>query len=327
MLKLLNRYLFVGLLIATSSIDGIASPVESKLLPLIPREAQIVAGIEDPHNPDTRGHMLLVTANNTFDFDDCQSLTGVDMHRGIDETIWVAASSQQGELNEHMLLVAGRHDRQHIFQAAERNGMTTGFYRGLEVLLVKPFAREQEQMHDTRWMAILDGQAVVFGTPWLVKKALDRYVDHEPPDPHVAGRLGRLHPLVNSWNVLVMPHEISSKHGGLRQSPAPWIDLLGRDMVEAADELTLGIRYGSTARVDFVVRTADNCTTSCGADGTARWHVFQASSSQRLRPRIENLSIEQNLIRGSIVLPGKELSACFKSVSCDEPARRIEPDR
>jgi hypothetical protein len=317
MVNLLNRFLLAGLLIAASPIDGFASPVQSKLLPLIPREAQIVAGIEDPRNPDTRGHLLLVTVKNTFDFDDCQSLTGVDTHRGVDETIWIAASSPQGELNEHLLLVAGRFDREHIFQAAERNGVATGFYRGLEVLFVKPFAREQAQMHDIRWMAILDGQAVVFGTPWLVKKALDRYVGHEPADPHVAEWLERLHPQVNSWNVLVMPHEVLSKHAALGQSPAPWIDLLGKDIVDGADELTLGIRFGSTARVDFVVRTADDRRTTCGADGPARRHLFEAGSFQRLRPRFENLLIERNLVQGSIVLPGKELNACFTSVSCD----------
>lgn len=327
MLNLLNRFLFAGLLIAAFPIGGFASPAQSKLLRLIPREAQIVAGIEDPRNPDTRGHLLLVTVNNTFDFDDCQSLTGVDTHRGIDETIWLAASSPQGELNEHLLLVAGRFDREHIFQAAEGNGAASGFYRGLEVLLVKPFAREQVQVHDMRWLAILDGQTVVFGTPWLVKKALDRYVGHEPADPLVVERLERLHPQVNSWNVLVMPHEVFSKHAALGQSQPPWIDLLGKDMVDGADELTLGIRFGSTARVDFVVRTSDNRRTCCGADGSARRDVFEASSFQRLRTRVENLSIGQNLIEGTIALPGKELVACFTSVLCDGPVTRLQADR
>jgi hypothetical protein len=256
MLTLLNRFLFAGLLIAGSPIHGFASPVQSKLLTLIPRDAQVVAGVEDPGNPDTRGHLLLVTVKSPFDFDDCLSLTGVDTHRGVDETIWIAASSPQGKLNEHMLLVTGRFDREHIFQAAEQNGATTSIYRGLEVLLVKPFAREERQMHDTRWMAILDGRTVVFGTPWLVQKALDRYVSHEPADPLVADRLGRLHPHVNSWSVLVMAHGMSLKHAALEQSSAPWIDLLGKDLLEGADELTLGIRYGSTSRVDFVIRKA-----------------------------------------------------------------------
>lgn len=319
MLSLLNRFVFVGLLIAASPIHGFASPARSKLLPLIPREAQVVAGVEDPGNPDTRGHLLLVTVKNAFDFDDCLSLTGVDTHRGVDETIWIAASSLQGELNEHMLLVTGRFDREHIFMAAEQNGATTSIYRGLEVLLVRPFAREERQMHDTRWMAILDGRTVVLGTPWLVEKALDRYVGHETADPLVADRLGRLHPQVNSWSVISMPHGVSLKHAALGQSSAPWIDLLGNDLLDGADELTLGIRYGSTSRVDFVVRKADDrkmSSSTNSADGGARQQLLEAGSLQMLRPRLENLSIEQNFIQGSIVLPGKQLDACFTLVSC-----------
>jgi hypothetical protein len=330
MLSLLNRFLIVGLLVAASPIHGFASPAQSKLLPLIPPEAQVVAGVEDPRNPDTRGHLLLVTVKNPFDFDDCLSLTGVDIHRGVDETIWIAASSPQGELNEHMLLVRGRFDRAHIFQAAEQNGAATSIYRGLEVLLVKPFAREEQQMHDTRWMAILDRRTVVLGTPWLVQKALDRYVGHQQTDPLMADRLGRLHPQVNSWSVLVMPHGMSFKHAALGQSSAPWIDLLGKDILDGADELTLGIRYGSTSRVDFVVRKADDrkiLRSTNSADEVARRQLFEAGSSLMLRPRLENLSIEQNLIQGSIVLPGKQLNACFTLASCGEPVTTLRAQR
>jgi hypothetical protein len=330
MLSLLNRFLFSGLLVAASPIHGFASPAQSKLLPLIPPEAQVMAGVEDPGNPDTRGHLLLVTVKNPFDFDDCLSLTGVDTHRGVDETIWIAASSPQGELNEHMLLVRGRFDRAHIFQAAEQNGATTSIYRGLEVLLVKPFAREERQMHDTRWMAILDRRTVVLGTPWLVQKALDRYVGHDQADPLMADRLGRLHPQVNSWSVLVMPHGMSLKHATLGQSSAPWIDLLGKDMLDGADELTLGIRYGPTSRVDFVVRKEDDrkmLSSMFSGDGVARRQLFEAGSLLMLRPRLENLSIEQNLIQGSIVLPGKQLDACFTLVSCGGPVTTLRAER
>jgi hypothetical protein len=330
MLSLLNRFLLAGLLIAAPSVSGFASPAQSKLLPLIPREAQIVAGIEDPGNPDTRGHLLLVTTKNAFDFDDFLSLIGVDSHRGVDETIWIAASSPQGELEEHMLLVAGRFDRERIFQAARQNGAATTLYRSLEVLLVKPFAREERQMQDTRWMAILDGRTVVFGTPWLVQKTLDRYVGNEPADPLVADRLRRLHPQVNSWSVVAMPHGMSSKHMANGPVSAPWIDLLGKEMLDGADELTLGIRYGSTSRVDFIVRTADDRDTSAStnnADGVARRQSLETGSLQKLRPRFKNLSIEQNLIQGSLVLPGKQLDACFTLLSCGEPVSTLRAHR
>jgi hypothetical protein len=330
MLSQLNRFLFVGLLVAASPIHGFASPALSKLLPLIPPEAQVVAGVEDPRNPDTRGHVLLVTVKNPFDFDDCLSLTGVDTHRGVDEIIWIAASSPKGELNEHMLLVSGHFDRAHIFEAAEQNGAATSVYRGLEVMLVKPFAREEQQMHDTRWMAILDSSTVVLGTPWLVQKALDRYVGHEQADPLMADRIGRLHPQVKSWSVLVMPRGVSLKHPALGQSSAPWIDLLGKDVLDGAKELTLGIRYGSTSRVDFVVRKADDrqmLSSANRADGPARRQLFEAGSSLMPRPRVENLSVEQNLIQGSIVLPGKQLAACFTLVSCGGPVTELRAER
>ncbi|MFZ0302405.1 MAG: hypothetical protein WAL75_06955 [Terracidiphilus sp.] len=329
MQSLFNRFLFAGLLIASFPIIGFASPAQSKLLPLIPPEAQIVAGIEDPGNHDTRGHLLLVPVNNRFDFDDFLALTGVDTNRGVDETIWIAAARPQGEIDEHMLLVAGRFDRGHIFRAARQNGAATSFYRGLEVLLVKPFAREERQMHDTRWVAILDGRTVVLGTTWLVQKTLDRYVDHEPVDPLVARRLGRLNPLVNAWSVLAFPSGVSLQHAALGQSSAPLIELLGKDILNGADELTLGIRYGPTSRVDFVVRKPDDSEasgTTDSRDEPSQRHMFEAGLFER-RTRLENLSVEQNLIRGSIVLPGKQLDACLMFAACGVPITILRPDR
>ena len=322
--NLLPTSYFPVLLFASSFIHGFAAPVQSKLLPLIPREAQIMAGVEDPRNPDTRGHLLLVTAKNTFDFDDWQSLTGVDTHRLVDETVWVAASSPASQLNEHMLLVAGLFDREHIFAAAERNGAAAGAYRGVDVLAVKPFAREAAQMPDTRWLAILDGQSAVFGTPWLVQKALDRYVDHAPADRLVADRIGRLNPKVNSWDLILTPHAAFAKHAAPALPSAPWIDLLGRELLENAEELTLGIRYGTTARIDFMVRTAGDRNPSPGL--AARPMLDSSSlpaSSPAAAPRLENISEAPNLTVGTIALPGKELYACFKFASCVESATAL----
>jgi hypothetical protein len=289
-----------------------------------------VAGVEDPGNQDTRGHLLLVSLNNRFDFDDFLALTGVDTSRGVDETIWAAAARPPSEADEHMLLVDGRFDAGHIFRAARQNGADTTIYRGLEVLLLKPFAREERLMRDTRWMAILDGRTVVLGTTWLVQKALDRYVDHQPPDPLVARRLGHLHPRVNAWSVLVMPQGVSLKHAALGQSSAPLMDLLGSDILNGADELMLGIRYGPESRIDFVVLKSDDLETSGIAnsgEGLALQHQFEAGLFERRPPRLENLSIEQNLIRGSIVLPGKQLDACLMHASCGGPVKILRPGR
>ena len=327
---LINRFLIAGLLVAASPIVGFASPAQSKLLPLIPPEAQFVAGVEDPCNRDARGHLLLITESSRFDFDDFLALTGVDTNRGVVETIWTAAARPQGEVAEHTLLVAGRFDRERIFQAAQQNGATTSIYRGLAVLLLKPFAREEKQMHDTRWMAILDGRTVVFGTPWLVEKTLDRYVDHVPADPLVSDRIGRLHPRVNAWSVLAMPQGLSLQNAELGGSTAPLIGLLGRSNLNGADELILGIRYGPKSRVDFVVRKLDDRDTSRGASrGDEAWqrHMFEAGSFERSSPQLEGLSIEQNLVQGSIVIPGKQLDVCVLHASCGAPVAILQRER
>jgi hypothetical protein len=265
---------------------------------------------------------LLVTRGNTFDFDDFQSLTGVDLHRAVDEAIWVAGPSPQGVLNGHLLLVAGRFDRAHIFDAAEQNSIATTLYRNLEVMVVKPFPREASQIQELRWMAILEGRTVVFGSPRLVQKALDRYIDHEPTDPQMVARIGRLHPQVSSWNILLTPRELLPSRAVVGQEP--WVDLFGRETLDAAEELTLGIRFGATARVDFIVQTAGTVTPAAAA-GFARRNLFESSSFQS--PRLEGFAVEQNLIRGSLLLPGKQLDSCFKSAQCAASAVTLRANK
>ncbi|QNI32720.1 hypothetical protein H7849_01510 [Alloacidobacterium dinghuense] len=296
-------------LIVALPIHGFASPLDSNLLPLVPAGAQIVAGIEDPHNPGSKGRLLLVTHNNNLDFYDWVSLVGVDAHREVDEVIEVAASSSREELTEHLLLVAGRFDREYIFRAAARNGLATSEYEGEKVLLVKPFAREQQEMLDTRWMAILNDRIAIFGTPWLVKKALERNAAHASADTLLLNRLAQLPPDVNSWNVLVMSSPMLARHIAAEQLHAPWAHIL-----DGANDLTVGIHYGPKARVDFALRTDNNPQSAYLASVLAQPHLLQISLSQTFRPQIVSLSSEQRRVQGSITLPGKQFDAWLARV-------------
>ena len=71
-------------------------------------------------------------------------------------------------------------------------------YRGQELIVVEPFARERQEMNTARWMAILDSRTTIFGSPELVRQALDRYLSGAGPDPMLVERLRQLHPDVNS---------------------------------------------------------------------------------------------------------------------------------
>jgi hypothetical protein len=320
--KMLQRLLFIAFLLPASTVSSHAAPVNSRLLPLVPPEANIVAGIEDPHNPNSHGRLLFVTRNNCLDFDDWLSLSGVDADRRVDEFIEVAASSPRGELKERLLLVAGRFDAERIVRAAQQNSATTTEYRGATLLEVKPFAREQRQISDTRWMAFPDPQTAIFGTPWLVQRALDRFAAGEPAEARLVEQLGRLHPDVNSWNVLFMTPDMLVRHVAAGQSNAPWVQLL-----TGADELALGIHYGGRARIDFAIRTTDGRQASSVASLLAQPSFLEVSSAPAIRPRVEALSLDLNQLQGSIILPGKQLDGYIEDLRSGAPEVAAQQSR
>jgi hypothetical protein len=305
--KMLKQLLFIGALVAVPCAHGLAAPAASKLLPLVPHAAQIVAGIEDPAG--SHGHLLLVTISNTYDYDDWLGLTGVDTHRMIDEVVWTAASAPQAELNEHELLVAGRFDRDHIFAAAVQNGARPAEYNGVKVLLVQPFVRERHEMVDTRWMAILDDRTAIFGTPQMVRHTLDQYAAHDAPDPQLVSRVARVHPDVNCWNILAMPSPVLARHLALGPL-SEWAQAL-----DETGELTIGIHYGPTVRVDFAIQTARNALVSSIEEWQARPTLLQVGAKQSLRPRIEKLTIGPGRIEGSMSAERRKFDSWMESIT------------
>jgi len=309
MLPRTGHFVFIAFMSMGCAVAGWASPASSKLLALVPYGAQIVAGIEDPHNPASSGRLLLITHNCNLDFNDWVAITSVDPHREADEVIEVATSSSEGELKEHLVLVAGRSDREHIFRAAIENGAPTTEYRGQGLLVVEPFVRERSEITAARWMAILDDRMTIFGSPKLVRQALDRYLSGGGSDPMLVERLGRLHPDVNAWNVLVMPGQVLARHVAPGQLHASWAHIL-----DGADELMLGIHYGSMDRIDFAVHGMDSQFTSSMARLAAAPRAISIDLSDRLQSRLRNLSVEQGRVRGSFLVPGEQFERWLASV-------------
>lgn len=323
MLPRIRDFVFFTSVLLAGAVAGWGSPASSKLLALVPDGAQVVAGIEDPHNPASNGRLLLVTHNCNLDFDDWIAITGVDPHRETDEVIEVATSSSEGELHEHLVLTAGRFDRDHIFSAALENGGKITEYRGQQLLVVGPFARESQEIGAARWMAILDDRTTIFGTPMFVRQALDRYLSGTGPDPLLVERLRQLHPDVNSWNVLVMPPSMLARHVSPGQLHAPWARVL-----DGVDELVVGVHYSSTDRIDFSVRGMPLETTSSLATRAAEPRAISVDLSDNLRSRLRNLSVEDGRVSGSFLVPGERFErwlafvcAGRSAVSAPEPRR------
>lgn len=297
---------------AAFALSASASSWNHPLLALVPPGSQVVAGFENHSAPHAHGRLLLTTHNNRLDLDDWQSLTGVDSKRIFEQVIEVASAPDGKDLSEHVLLVAGRFDRHRIFRSLTENGALTMAYQGIEIVVVKPLARERGDMLDDRWLAILDDRTGIFGTPWLVQQALRRSAAHALPDPILEERLSLLRRDVTSWNILLSSPD-TARNVSFRQPHSAWAQLQ-----QDADVMTVAARFGPKIRIDFSIHADEGR----GRDFFARKAEFftsalgtgpvQDSTAANSMRRLANFSLEPNRVQGSV-----EMSSRQFEVWCD----------
>jgi hypothetical protein len=285
-------------LLLSSAIPGFASPLNSKLLWLVPPGVGIAAGFENYADPHRHGQMLLSTHSNRLDLADWLSITGVDNRRSLQEGIEIASASEDGGLlTEHLLLVVGKFDRSRIFRSVELIGGQRSESAGEPVMIVQPFTREKEEMEDVRWLVILDDRIGMLGTPFLVKQALLRYHTHADADQDLVERLSQLPHDVSSWNVLVCPAAERPNiylHTGSRWS----------GLVENSDVLVVGTRFGSKIRMDFRVHANRGYGAEFFKRKLASFEQMFASvlGGGAKKRRAEKVLIEADRVGGSIEL-------------------------
>ena len=299
------RYLIIATVAA--SLSGVrafgSSTAEDRLLRLVPANAAIVAGINDPHHEDQSGRLLIVTHNNKVDLGDWITLAGVDDRREVDQLIEVAMPSARGDLGEHLLLAHGTFNGRRILQTAQDNGAVASNYAGVRIVILKPFAREQKEMTDTRWLALPDDNTAIFGTPAMVKNALDRYRLSTAADGALVKRLQALKPDVNCWSVLSMPGAVLARH--LR---AGFLDESGSALLRRMNDVAIGVHYGSKERVDFAISTDSPEAARALAAHIGERSLLLAVADTR-RTRSASVSVEQNEVRGSVRVPDKEFES------------------
>lgn len=311
------RYLVIAMVAASLTWVRAfgSSPAEDRLLRLVPANAAIVAGIEDPHHGGQSGRLLIVTHNNNVDLNDWIGLIGVDGRQEVDKLVEVAMASPRGDLSEHLLLARGSFDGRRILDGAKRNGGVRREYKGVKIVELKPFPREQREMRDTRWLTVLDDNTAIFGTPITVMGALDRYVSSSAVDGPLAKRLQALKPDVNCWSAITMPGTVLARH--LR---AGALDDAGITLLQAVSSVAVGVHYGGKERVDFAFSTdGTEAATALAASLGERPHLF--SFADTLQAHFEGVSVEQNEVRGSVRVKDKEfdpwLAAVYARLSVD----------
>jgi hypothetical protein len=291
---------------ALLSASGFSLPLDNDLLPLVPSGAEIVAGFDNHSAGHEHGRLLLSTHNDRLDLDDWQALAGVDNRRVFDKVIEVAASSARGPLAEHLLLVAGRFDRERIFKAAELTGAQRSECLGETVMLIKPFAREQGEMLDTRWLVILDDRVAMLGSPSMVQDALRRRAIHADIDMPLMERLTQMHRDVTSWSILLGSPKTERSLASTQPN-----SVLTR-LLDGSDVLMIGARFRARIRVDFSLYGRDRHDrdflmkkSASFADVFAKQPSLD-SNSQQSQSRLGKLSMDPETIQGSVELSQKE---------------------
>jgi len=275
------------------------------LLWLVPPGAQIVAGFENYQDDHHHGQLILSTRNNRLDLADWQAIAGVDHERIFEEVIEVAASPIGGQLPEHLLLVAGRFNRDAIIRSLQVNGAEQTEYEGQTVMLIRPFAREQGLIVSDRWLIILENRVVIFGTPTMARVALQRYLKRADVDMVLRERLSQLPRDVSAWDVLSSlpkaPTYYTSPHAS-----SPWARVF-----EGAEVVMVGVRFGPKVRVHFALHAKSDRGARYFEQKPASFaEVFVAGGGDGSRPpRLRDVEVGPDRVQGSIGLSRKQFDA------------------
>jgi hypothetical protein len=285
-----------------------SSAADLKLLSLVSPGAQIVARIGAPSSPSSTDNFVLMTHNSGIDLKDFYALTGADSTLVIHELIFVAAADTAGQLSEHSLLAGANFDRERIYRSAVDNGSAATRYRGVPVLVIKPFAREHGEFSEVRWLAILEPDMLLFGSIASVQQELDRYLTGSAVDPRLAARLSRLRRTDATWCVLSVPAWSPEIRGALAV-----IDPQLAAGLKDGDAFQFGIRYGRHVEFEYEITTNSSTATRSISDTLAQ-SLVGPEKGLALLPPID-MSTDNNTVRGIIKVSMTRYNAWLAEVS------------
>jgi hypothetical protein len=260
-----------------AGVAASALPADLRLLRMVPAESQVIASMHSPTPGGQPSSLLLITPNNRMDLEDFFAVTGSDPSREMRQVVLVAADGDS-LLSEHSLLVSGRFHRDAIFRWAAEGKARKESYRGEAILVVLPLAREKNWFHDVRWLAIVDGEVAIFGTPLSVQRELDREMAQSQPDLFLMERLSRLGRHDESWCLLPAPSP-----GGVIERVLEKLDPHLGEVAREGGSMQYGIHFGS--RIE--ITASSNASSDSGGRGVSnsaneRWGAQRRATNSFL---------------------------------------------
>ncbi len=260
-----------------ASVTASAISSDLRLIQMVPPESQVIASMLSPTLDGQPSSFLLFTGNNRIDLEDFFAVTGADASRRIHQVVFAAEVGDDGKLSEHSLLVSGHFNRNAIFRFAASDNPTTESYRGEAILIVQPLARERSTFKQLRWLAILNSDIAIFGTPVSVQQELDRWIANSRPDSSLMERLSRLDGHDETWCLLP-----TSSPGGLVENTLEKLDPKLGSVAGEGGPMQYGIHFGRlveiTASSNNVVRASSKTVNDQSATHSTPTNYFLAGS-------------------------------------------------
>lgn len=243
-----DQHLYAACLVFAIAWTEIASALspDTRILSLIPRNVEIVDG--SGASPAKAGVMsfLVFRTENAVDLRDFRGLLGVDASKTIRQIFLVGGTERPSPRFEHSVISLGRFNQSRIFEAAIQNGGRTRAYRGIKILEVDPFTRNQGTINEVRWLAVIAPDLVVFGTVGHVREEVDRYVDHSLPNSSLLERFGRLRRDDETWCLFSK----TVQKDGIRRALGS-LDIRFVDLARDDTQFQFGIHFGARIRLDY----------------------------------------------------------------------------
>jgi hypothetical protein len=292
-----------------------AASRDPRLLSLVPPGAAIVAGISAPSFHGQPDSFVLVTHDNSVDLADFLALTGSDSTRIIHEIVFVAVANNAGQLNEHSLLARGHFDQPLVFKSAADGGATLTTYRGVPVLEIKPFAREQGMFREVRLLAVLDSSVVVFGSVASTRLELDRYLTHTQTDESLLRRLGHLSAKDQTWSLLSISVRNLSSHAENQEIHYELAQLNPElaEIAQSGNQLEFGLHYGRRVEFEYEVTFASTAASQVGPNSFRQSPVDPDGRASML-PAL-NTAMDANAFHGVIAVSMSRYKTWLSEVS------------
>jgi hypothetical protein len=234
MIKLRQLAFLLGLPAAAWAADP-------ALLKLVMPEAKVIAGIQVDRTKNSLFGSYVLSHMQVDDvgFENFINQTGFDPRRDVSEIVIASTWKSDSAAGRWLVMARGTFDSSKIARAAQRNGVTTSSFQGVDILVHSGTADVQNAI------AFFDAGTAVMGDLASVKGAIERQKSATAPSNQLLAKVNDLSSNNDFWFVTLVP---LSEFAGAMPDPNLSSAMQG-NLLAAINEASGGIRFGDTVTI------------------------------------------------------------------------------